>query len=438
MMRTPCLSNYLLPGRVAPFFTAFLAVFLAAFFTGNAAAETLLQAWEVALSVDHPLKAARENTAAAANLLEASKAARLPSVGVEAGYTSMNVEPALMFGSAQVPTAQKDSTAYKAMAVLPIYTGGRIERGIDAASASLEAARYGEIGDAQNLKLRVADAYVNVLRAQRALEVAGSHVTSLESHARDVANLFDQGMVATSARLSAQVALLDARQKALQTANALDLARAAYNRLLGRSLDQVVSVEEFAADTREPVLTALTSKALAQRSELVALASQVEAMRHQAAAVRGENTPQVALSGGYAHQDNRYQVYEGQWMVGVGVKWNVFDGGVVRQRSQAVERQAAALSEQRDEVASVIGLQVRQAWLDVIETRKRTAVTASAIAQAEENLRVVRDRYTNGLAPHTEVLDAETLRVNSETNHANSMFDAVMAGLRLQRATGEL
>ena len=426
MMHTLRLAKFLLLGLVT------------ALVVGSAAAETLQQAWDLALSVDHPLKAARENTAAATNLLEASKLARLPSVGVEAGYTALDVEPALMFGSAQVPTAQKDSTAYKAMAVLPIYTGGRIERSIDAAKASLEAARFGEIGDAQNLKLRVADAYVNVLRARRAQKVADSHVSSLESHASDVANLFDQGMVATSARLSAQVALLDARQKALQAANGLDLAYAAYNRLLGRSLDHVVSVEEFAADPREPALSASTNKALAQRSELVAMSSQIEALRHQAAAVRGENAPQVALSGGYAHQDNRYQVYEGQWMVGVGVKWNVFDGGVVRQRSQAVERQAAALSEQRDEVASVIGLQVRQAWLDVIETRKRTAVTASAIAQAEENLRVVRDRYTNGLAPHTEVLDAETLRVNSETNHANSMFDGVMAGLRLKRATGDL
>jgi outer membrane protein len=426
MMHSLRLAKFLLPGLIA------------ALVASSAAAETLQQAWDIALSVGRPLKASRENTAAAANLLDASKSARLPSIGVEAGYTAFDVEPALKFGSAQVPMAQKDSTAYKAMAALPIYTGGRIERSIDAANASLEAARSGEIGDVQNLKLRVADSYVNVLRAQSALKVAESHVTSLESHASDVANLLAQGMVATSARLSAQVALLDARQKALQVANSLDLARATYNRLLGRSLDLEVWVEEFSADIQESVLAALTEKALAQRSELIAMASQIEALQHQAAAVRGENAPQVALTGGYAHQDNRYQVHEGQWVVGVGVKWNVFDGGGVRQRSQAVERQAAALSEQRGEVASVIGLQVRQAWLDVNETRKRTAVTASAIDQAEENLRVVRDRYANGLAPHTEVLDAETLRVNSETNHANSVFDAVMAGLRLKRATGDL
>jgi outer membrane protein TolC len=418
------------------------ALLIAALIAGNAAAESLQQAWDTALAVDRGLKASRENTAATASLLEAAKSARLPNVALEAGYTALDNTPAAkaeFFGqSLQMPLAQKESGAYKAMATLPLYTGGRIGRGIDAAAAALEASRSGETGDVQNLKLRVADAYVNVLRAARGLKVAVSHVTSLEAHARDVENRHEQGMVAKSDLLSARVALADAHQKALQAANGLDLARAAYNRLLGRALDQPVSLDEFSPEAAENALPALTERALAQRSELAAMARQIEALRHQAAAVRGETAPQVALAGGYGYQQNRYQVHEGQWSVTLGLKWNAFDGGVVNHRAGAVERQAAALAEQREELASVIGLQVRQAWLDVQETRKRAIVTQSAIGQAEENLRVVRDRYANGLSTHTEVLDAETLRVNSETNHANALFDAVMAGLRLKRATGEL
>lgn len=420
-----------------------LAALAAALFAGNAAAESLQQAWDTALSVDRGLKASRESTAAAASLLDAAKAARLPNVALEAGYTALGETPAAkvdFFGqSLQMPLAQKGSAAYRAMATLPLYTGGRITRGIDAATAGLDAARLGESADTQNLKLRVADAYVNVLRASRMLKVTESHVASLQAHARDVGNLHEQGMVAKSDLLSVQVALADARQRQLQVANGLDLARAAYNRMLGRPLDRSVSLDELSpeATTPEPS-TALTERALERRSELAALARQIEAMRHQAAAVRGETAPQVALSGGYGYQENRYQVHPGQWMVTLGARWNLFDGGVVSHRASAIERQAAALSQQRDELASLIGLQVRQTWLDVEETRKRLIVTQSAIAQAEENLRVARDRYANGLSTHTEVLDAETLRTGSEGNHANALSDAALAGLRLKRATGEL
>ena len=414
----------------------------AALLAGNAAAESLQQAWDTALGVDRGLKASREGTAAAASLLEAAKSARLPNVALEAGYTALGETPAAkvdFFGqSLEMPLAQRNSAAYRATATLPLYTGGRITRGIDAATAGLDAARLGEAADAQNLKLRVADAYVSVLRASRMLKVAQSHVTSLEAHARDVENLHAQGMLAKTDLLSVRVALADANQRKLQVANGLDLARAAYNRLLGRPLDQPVALDDLSPEATQEQFPALTERALARRSELAALARQIEAMRHQAAAVRGETAPQVALSGGYGYQENRYQVHQGQWMVTLGAKWNLFDGGVAGHRASAVERQAAALTEQRDELASIIALQVRQTWLDVEETRKRLAVTQSAIAQAEENLLVARDRYANGLATHTEVLDAETLRTGSESNHANALFDAALAGLRLKRATGEL
>lgn len=117
--------------------------------------------------------------------------------------------------------------------------------------------------------------------------------------------------------------------------------------------------------------------------------------------MRAETGPQVALSGGYGYQENRYQVYPGQWSATLGVRWNLFDGGVANHRAAAVNRQEAALQERRDDFATVIELQVRQAWLDIQETRKRVEVTQSAIAQAEENLRVNRDRYANGLATNT-------------------------------------
>jgi len=420
-----------------------IALFLPCLLTGRAAAETLQQAWKTALEVDRGLKAARENTAAAVSLHDAARSARLPGLSLEGGYTYLDTTPALKAGllgrDLQIPMAQQDFSAVRAVATLPIYTGGRISNTIDATGAAVQASKYVEVVNQQDLKLRVADAYVGVLRVTRLLKVAEAHVKSLEAHCRDVENLHEQGMVAKNDLLAVLVVLADARQRALQAANGLDLARAAYNRLLGRALNQDVVLEDLSPESEEPaVSTMLTQRALSVRSELAALDRQVAAVRSQASAVRGENMPQVALVGGYGYQENRYQVNPEQWSVILGVRWNLFDGGVVRHKAVSVDRQAASLERQRDEAASLIGLQVHQAVLDVQEIHKRMDVTRSAVSQAEENLRVTRDRYAAGLTTHTEVLEAETMRVNSESNHANAQFDTVMAGLRLKRATGEL
>ena len=289
-----------------------------------------------------------------------------------------------------------------------------------------------------DLKMQVAEAYVSVLRARRGVEVAKSHVLSLEGHEQDVLALYNQGMVARNDRLASQVALADARQLMIQIRNQLDLAKAAFNRLLQRPLDQATTLEKLTLENVNETLPVMTLKALDQRSELMAVSKKIQALRNQAAGVRAENMPQVALAGGYGYQENDYLVNEGQWSITLGLQWDLFDGGVSRHRSKAISRQANALQEQYNDFASIISLQVRQAWLDTQETRKRLQVTSQAITRAEENLKVSRNRYSSGLTTNTEVLDAETLRTKSLQNHANANYDRLLAILHLKRALGDL
>jgi len=425
-----------------PFVGCRLLIVTTLLMTVPAQAETLEDAWREALAVNHSLKAVRENSAAAAQQLKAAEAARWPGVSFEAGYTSLDNEPAskatLGTASVEFPVAQQDSLGYKMMATLPLYTSGRISNGIDASSASLEASRASEQSNTLDLKLKIAEAFVSVLRAGRGLEVASSHVNSLAGHASDAQNMYDQGLVARNDLLAAQVALANARQQMSQAKNGLDLARSAYNYLLGRPLGQDVSLNDLKPGAFNGSLEILTERAITQRSELMAVANQVTALHHQASGIRASGRPQIALKGGYVYQENRYQVHEEQWLVALGLQWKLFDGGVVRHQASAVERQAAGVQEQHNDLVSAISLQVRQAWLGVQESRERIQVTMVAIDQANENLKVTRDRYESGLSNSTEVLGAETLRTRSQSNLANARYDLVLAGLRLKRAVGDL
>ena len=96
------------------------------------------------------------------------------------------------------------------------------------------------------------------------------------------------------------------------------------------------------------------------------------------------------------------------------------------------------MTRERANLESMIELQVRQAWLRLKETDERKKLTERAVEQAEENLRVVRDRYRNGEGTNTEVLDAETLRSLSRSNFDNADFDAQLALYELARGAGRL
>lgn len=423
---------------LAMFFAA--AAFLA---SGTAAsAETLEEAWLAALAADKGYRAAQEKTAEADSMASAAKSARMPNLDLQAGYTWLDNKQELavdLFGQdVNIPMMPQNSYSYQFMMSVPLYTGGRISHGIDSAHSALDASREQEVLYGQDLKMRVAEAYVNVLRAESLFDQAKSRVGNLEAHAYDVEGLFMQGLVVDSDRLSAQVALADARQKELQAENGLNLAKAAYNRYLGRSLDETVSLEEIESENIGGSLEGLTSEAMKSRRELKILDSHINAVRSQAKAIQGEKYPQLGLAGGYSYQDNRYQVHEGNWLAMVEMKWNIFDSGRVSHKASAAERQAMSVKEKRDELASVIALQVRQAWLNIGEADKRVKVAEAATALAERNLQITRDRYVNGFCAHTEVLDAETLRVGSRTNAVNAYYDLVLARINMKHVTGGL
>ena len=406
-------------------------------------AETLEQAWEAALAADRRVRAAGRLTQSAEQLRSSARGARLPRLSLESGYTVLDSAPAAVvtiapFPPQELPLAEDQSLSYGGTLSVPLYTGGRIARSIAAAEAGVQAARLDEARTVLDLKLGVAEAYVAVLRARRSVGVAEQNVASLTAHATDAANRFHQGLVAKNDLLAAEVALADARSRSIQAQSAHDLAQASYNRLLGRALTEPVALDELVPHPVAGEWATLTERALRQRPELAGLTEQSTRLRHQAAGERAAQRPQLFLSGGYRYEENRYQLHPGVWSATVGLKWNLFDGGSARHQADATVARAAATQDERDELASLIGLQVRKALLEVHETGARLAVSREALAQSDENLNVATSRYRAGLATHTVVLDAEAQRTLTYSNHNNALYDAALAYLRLQHVVGDL
>jgi len=321
---------------------------------------------------------------------------------------------------------------------VPLFTAGRIHNAVNAAEATAEATRTNETTTTQDLKLNVVEAYVSVLRAARLVEVAVSNVASLEAHQKDVDNLFEQGIVPKNDVLAVAATLADARQHELQARNALDIARAAYNRLLGRALTEPVTIDDLAPQPVSETLDALTDQAIRSRTELAGISHQADALRYQAGAVQASRLPQIAFQGGEIYLQNPLLRNDSFWFAGVGLKWDIFDFGEKKNQALALKDQAEASTRLRSDAISTIRLQVRKAWLDVDETQKRIEVARTSLDQAEENLKVAKDRYTEGVGTNTEVLDAEALRTRSQSNYATALYDAVLAVMELRRAVGTL
>jgi len=431
-------------GRVD--FRALGVIFVIAAFPWTLRAESLTDAWAMALQSDGTLAAAHSEREAAEADHSAATRQRWPALDVNGTYTQFehapNLDIATPAGQLQAPIwGHNGYSMAGADLSVPVWTSGRISGAIGAAAAGARGASAQEVRSTADLKLAVAEAYIGVFRARKALTVAESNVASLKAHADDVQVMYDKEAVARSDLLAAQVALANATQQRLRAANALHLAAAAYNRWVGQPLDRAPDLEEPMAspsvEAGEP-LDQLIAHALERRPELAAISAQQESLEQEARSERALGLPQIALHAGYNHLDNQILDRENFASIGIGFQWRLFDSGQLQARTGALRSRAHAAEQKLAELRSVVTLEVETAVYNHEEAQARIHVAAAAVAQAEENVRIAKELYSSELGTNNQVLDAETLRVVSLTNRDDAAFDLLVAQYRLQRALGEL
>ncbi len=444
--------------------------------------ENLNEAWNRALEVNQGVQAEQITSVAQGLNVQAAHSARLPSISNFTFNTVVTPTPNIATGgtsgggsgnqnggaTAIVPGAggfaffgqnQNDFPLSNTMIKQPIYTGGMLKRNEDAANAQLNAQKSEEVRAVLDLKQTVGEAYVAVLRAQRGMTVAESNVRRLESFLRDVKNRQEQGLATRNDELSAEVSLSEAQQSLIQTQRDLASAWARYNRYLCRPSTVMVPLDEVVVPSsgapaaladeairRRPEFASLASSEIASleaeamriRPELVALTEQARGYGAQAEAQMANLKPQVNVYGGYTYFGSQALATRNFLSGTVLLTWNLFDSGATRRRSESIRQQERAALSRRADLAADVALDVRIRWLELEETRRRIPLARVAVAQSEENVNVVTDRYREGLATYTQVLDAESQRIRGYNNYYNVVYDSVLASLRLHRAVGDL
>ena len=436
-------------------------------------AEGLEQAWGIALQINDRLQSQQILSTAAGSDLSAAKRARLPTVNTQNYNFLLSNAPTVNLGGAGMSPStglphyfglfganQNDLPISLTFATVPLYTGGKLLRDIDAAGYRVNTQRNEEFRSALDLKLIVAESYIGVLRARRNLEVAKSNVKQLSSFAKDVKSRREQGLVIRSDDLAAEVSLRNAQIGEIQAANALKTAWATYNRYLCRALDTVVDLDELSnvpatdadwkalaeqameansdsMEMNESELAAMTRQAM-RRPEPASLTSQAQTLGAQAESTLSNIRPQVGIGGGFAFLGAQGLAPQGYGAMMVSANWTFSDFGATRRRTAAIRQREYATLKQRADLEADIALQVRTRWIDLQTAHLRVPVARIAVVQSEENNKVLLARYRQELSTYPEVLDAENRRILSLNNFYNSLYDESLAFFRLHRAVGDL
>lgn len=409
------------------------------------AAEGLGAAWSEALARNPQLAAAQLDATAAQEDLAVARTGRLPNAYIRGDYAVRSDETSFRFDNPLAPGTtflepfrQREGAGSAAAVKLPIYAGGGISNSILGAEARVAAAGQGTAMSRMNLLLEVAEAYVETLRIQRQVDVATQNLAGLEAHQAEVQRHFDQQQVPQTDLLAAQVATSNAQQLHMRRLHQLALTRGEYNRLLGRPLETPVELEEVVMPQLAQSVEQLQETGLARRPDLAQMQSMSDARRFEAERLKADARPHVSATGRHDFEENRYQTPQGIATAAVVVEWNLYDGGRAKRASAAELARASSLSRMVEDLRSRIALDVRTQWNSLQEASSRLQVALQAVEHADENLRVLQLRFTQGLTVSSKVLDAQTLRSQVASDLYDAAYDCCLASIRLRHAAGIL
>lgn len=421
--------------------------------SGSTGPLTLSQAVEIALAKNPLTRVAAGVRQLADAQLAAARATRWPILQASESVTTSN-NPVFVFGSLLeqgrfgVNNFQIDSlnnpdalTNFRGGLSfrLPVFDQRQSKARIDTAKLGQEQADQQTELVAQQIRFEVLKSYYGLLLAQSRVVVAEEAIQTGTADLKSIKDKFETGFVVRSDLLAAEVQVSEFRQQKIQATGELVIAQAALNTALGLPVNSPHTITDQLSERLFSIETPdeLNHQALQNRPEYARAILAVRMNARQIRGARDEALPRVDAFSSVGISGRNPVTGSSDYAIGTSVTVNVFDPGRKARINQARAAEAIAHAEQ-EQLANQISLEVVRAYQQFVSARERLQVVGQTTAQASEVLRIVRDRYHEGLTTITEVLRAELALIRARTDVLMARHDHYVAYANVLLATGRL
>lgn len=322
----------------------------------------------------------------------------------------------------------------------PVYNGGREGIGVRMADLGRSISAEGLEQSEQEVAFLVTHAYYDVLLAKATLAVARETVQIAEANLQSIQARFDAGATVKADLLQAEVRLSSHREDVIRADQALRVANTALQHAIG--LDEPVEaagrLTEEAAPP--PALDAVVEQALKSRHDYRQMVTQIERSQAGVDLAKSSYLPMFNLQASYERNntapfsENGANNYIAMGVVSINLFNGLSDLATVR-KARAEQQQARKL------VVAMrrrIEVEVVRAYYGLAAARERLTVTAQSVAQARENLRIMRNRYKGGISPVLDLLTAEFVLNEAKQNRLRAVYDTHLGLAQLAFVSGRL
>ena len=434
---------------------------------------TINEAVAIGLANSRALGLAAESLQAAEGAHSQSRTAFNPTLAGAFTYTRLGTGQSVRIGGQSINIVNANQPILEALATMPIDISGMLKTAKDQSQFQEVIARIG-VNQAQNDEvLAVKKAFYNVLKNQALVVVARKTLQDNLDRLSDAQKKLNAGTAAPFDALRAQTDVANSQQQLIAARSNGYLAIAQLNNAMGISIDTPLKISEEGAVQNPPgILSAnepaaipapnassssapasqadrntlnpgpgyesLVQEALANRPEALAAHAGVAAAKKGMLLAERSVLPTAAISAQMNYSPNAAgfspQTTTESCVLSITIP--IFDGGLFHARLQQAHSGAAQAVTLLRQANDLITLDVRTAYLTLIQARDQVDVDNQALVEAKESYRLALVRYNSGVSAMLEVSDAQTALTQAEENQVNALYTYNSSRSALDHALG--
>ena len=409
---------------------------IASLMTGTALADTLREALVSAYQTNPTLTGQRQSLEATDANVAIAKAAGRPQVTASVGLNrDLSRSGILNTGSSKTNFSVGADVSY------PLFNGGRVRNGVNAAKTRVEAGRATLRAVEGDVFTQAVSAYMDVIRDRAIVELNQNNVKVLETNLEATRDRFQIGDLTRTDVSQSEARLQLGRSQLAAAVGRRTSSEATYRQVIGHQPG------DLAPPPPLPPLPATADEAvriaLANNPDLVAITRQAVAAGYDVRVAQAGRLPTVSAVGsgtyvnGLGNGPASLPNAGSQTSIGLNVGIPLFQGGLPAART----RQAQALEGQTLE--QVVGTEravvstARSAFASYDAAQKAIQSNTVAVSANELALEGARAEQTVGTRTVLDVLNAEQELLNAQVALVTAKRDAYVAGFQLLNAMGQ-
>ena len=412
---------------------------------------TLDESLQIGLKNSKNLKISKSKLLGSESKITETTSQLLPRLSFNAGYTRLSDVPPFEVKLPIFPAPVKiqdvvlNNYNLKVSLQQPLFTGFRLLSLKSASEKYRDAAEADFNKDKNEEAFDIINSFWNYYKAQKLKNYLDENLKQVQAHLTDTKNYLENDLVTTNDLLKLEVQFSSLQLKQIEAENNLNTSRALFNKVLGLPISDQTEI-----DANDPMIdsasynyNSLLNSAVSSRLELIAMNSRLQAGRENVNAAASGWYPAIYLFSDYYYNRPNQRIlptldkFKDSWDAGVTLSWDIWNWGYSSSQVEQARENLNQLNTNNELLKENIEIEVYNNFMALNAARNKISVAKIGLAQAEENYRGISEKYIVQYATSTDLIDAETSRLQSQNDLVNSIVDYKTALARLLKSSGK-